>query len=154
TSTASRQRAAHRRPGRATAHPFFYNLLPYREQQSVYNSTNGPGQNQVLAVFLCPSDSTGNGVPPAGAASGAQALGSYNYNLAVANNPNGGVFPPAAATMPRVNTAAAMSSRMCTSANSNRQRLVPIPKWGQAPRRLGASPHLGWALCNTTNRAG
>src|SRR5262245_61537994 len=86
----------------------FYNLLPYLEQQSVYDSTNGPGQNQVLAVFLCPSDSTGNGVPPAGAASGAQALGSYNYNVAVANNPNGGVFPPAAATMPRVNIAAAM----------------------------------------------
>jgi type II secretory pathway pseudopilin PulG len=71
----------------------FYNLLPYLEQQVIYDSTGGPGQNQVLRVFLCPSDSTGNGTPPAGLVTGAQALGSYNYSLWVAGNPNGGVFP-------------------------------------------------------------
>jgi type II secretory pathway pseudopilin PulG len=71
----------------------FFNLLPYLEQVAVYNSVDGPGQNQVLALFLCPSDSTGNGTPPPGFGTGAQALGSYNYNLHAVDKPNGGVFP-------------------------------------------------------------
>ena len=33
-------------------------LLPYLEQDAVYRSTGGPGPNQVLRVFLCPSDIT------------------------------------------------------------------------------------------------
>jgi prepilin-type N-terminal cleavage/methylation domain-containing protein len=71
----------------------FYNLLPYLEQEAVYNSAGGPGQNQVLAVFLCPFDATGNGTPPPNSQTGAAALGSYNYNTNTENNPNGGVFP-------------------------------------------------------------
>jgi prepilin-type N-terminal cleavage/methylation domain-containing protein/prepilin-type processing-associated H-X9-DG protein len=70
----------------------FFNLLPFLEQQAVFGCAAGPGQNQVLAIFLCPSDSTGNGTPPAGEV--VSALGSYNYNLAVPGNPNGGAFPP------------------------------------------------------------
>jgi hypothetical protein len=79
-------------PGNAAS--VFFNLLPYLEQQAVYNCASAPGQNQILAVFLCPSDSTGTGTAPAGASTGALALGSYNYNAAVLNNPSGGVFPP------------------------------------------------------------
>src|SRR5262249_21429071 len=30
-----------------------------------------------------------------------------------------------------------------SSGSCLRRGLVPIPKWGQAPRRLGASPHFG-----------
>jgi prepilin-type N-terminal cleavage/methylation domain-containing protein len=71
----------------------FFNLLPFLEQDAVYKCTGGPGQNQVLTVFLCPSDSTGNGVPPANSATGAQALGSYIYNAYAVGNSNGGVFP-------------------------------------------------------------
>jgi len=72
----------------------FFNLLPYLEQQAVYDCASMPGQNQVLRIFLCPSDATGNGTPPAGLATGALALGSYNYNVCVLGNPDGGVFPP------------------------------------------------------------
>jgi prepilin-type N-terminal cleavage/methylation domain-containing protein/prepilin-type processing-associated H-X9-DG protein len=72
----------------------FFNLLPYLEQEAVYQCAGGPGQNQPLAVFVCPSDSTANaGVPPAHAQTGAQALGSYIYNTYAVGNPNGGVFP-------------------------------------------------------------
>jgi prepilin-type N-terminal cleavage/methylation domain-containing protein/prepilin-type processing-associated H-X9-DG protein len=73
----------------------FFNLLPQLEQQAVYNSAGGPGQNQPLSNFLCPTDATGhgNGTPPTNAQSGAVALGSYNYNVAAQGNPLGGVFP-------------------------------------------------------------
>ncbi len=80
-------------PGEAAS--VFFQLLPYLEQDAVFKSVGGPGQDQILAVFLCPSDSTSNGTPPAGAGTGSLALGSYNYNLAVNGNLNGGVFPPA-----------------------------------------------------------
>jgi prepilin-type N-terminal cleavage/methylation domain-containing protein len=72
----------------------FFSLLPYLEQEAVYKCIGGPGQNVILGVFLCPSDSMGNGMPPAGAATGALALGSYNYNVTASGNPAGGVFPP------------------------------------------------------------
>jgi prepilin-type N-terminal cleavage/methylation domain-containing protein len=72
-----------------------FNLLPYLEQEAVYNSVGAPGQNQALAVFLCPADPTGKGAPPAGSATGAQALGSCVYNVYAAGSPNGGVFPSA-----------------------------------------------------------
>ena len=36
----------------------FFNLLPYLEQESLFECAAGPGQNQVLAVFVCPSDAT------------------------------------------------------------------------------------------------
>ena len=72
----------------------FFNLLPYLEQQAVYDCASTAGQNQVLGIFLCPSDATGNGTPPAGLATGALALGSYNYNVCNVGNPNSGVFPP------------------------------------------------------------
>jgi prepilin-type N-terminal cleavage/methylation domain-containing protein/prepilin-type processing-associated H-X9-DG protein len=72
----------------------FFNLLPYLEQQSLYACANGPGQNQPLPVFVCPSDSTASGgVPPINSATGLQALGSYNYSTYAVGNPNGGVFP-------------------------------------------------------------
>jgi prepilin-type N-terminal cleavage/methylation domain-containing protein len=53
----------------------FFNLLPYVEQDAVYNSANGPGQDVVLPIFLCPADATGNGTPLAGSS---LATGSYN----------------------------------------------------------------------------
>ena len=73
----------------------FYHLLPFLEQTPVYNSAGGPGQNVVLPIFLCPSDSTGNGTPQAGVPSGAQALGSYTYSVYSAGTANSGVFPGA-----------------------------------------------------------
>jgi prepilin-type N-terminal cleavage/methylation domain-containing protein/prepilin-type processing-associated H-X9-DG protein len=66
----------------------FFNLLPFLEQNTVYQSTTSAGQSQVLTLFLCPSDATGNGQTP----SGNLALGSYNYNVAVSGNAGGGVF--------------------------------------------------------------
>jgi hypothetical protein len=68
----------------------FFNLLPYVEQTSVYQSVSSAGQTQILPQLLCPSDATGNGAPIAGTL----ALGSYNYNVWVAGNANGGVFAP------------------------------------------------------------
>ncbi len=79
----------------------FFNLLPYLEQTPVYQSSGGPGQNQVLPLFLCPSDATGNG--PA-----TPALGSYNYNLWVAGSASGGVFPPATNPATRLRVEQAM----------------------------------------------
>ena len=64
----------------------FYHLLPFLEQSAVYNSASGPGQNVVLPIFLCPSDSTGNGMPQ----SGKEAVCSYNYSVYAAGNPNSG----------------------------------------------------------------
>src|SRR5271154_3727295 len=32
----------------------FFNLLPYLEQQAVYDCASTAGQNQVLRIFLCP----------------------------------------------------------------------------------------------------
>src|SRR5947209_6206297 len=74
-------------PGRTAS--VFFHLLPFLEQDAVYNSVDGPGQNVVLDVFLCPSDSTGDGTPPDGAETGLMALGSYNYNVAVSDDPDG-----------------------------------------------------------------
>ena len=73
----------------------FFNVLPYLDQQPLYDCASGAGQNQPLTVFVCPSDSTAvGGIPPAGASTGALALGSYSYNVYVPGNLNGGVFPP------------------------------------------------------------
>jgi prepilin-type N-terminal cleavage/methylation domain-containing protein len=85
----------------------FFNLLPYLEQQALYNCDTIAGQNEVLAVFLCPSDSTGTGPPPASLGI-SLALGSYNYNVAVAGNPSGGVFPPFASPPTRLTLTRAM----------------------------------------------
>jgi prepilin-type N-terminal cleavage/methylation domain-containing protein len=94
----------------------FFNLLPHLEQQPVYDCTNGPGQNQPLAVFVCPSDSTAtDGVPPASAVTGDQALGSYIYNLYAPGNPNGGVFPPYTDPPLRLSLSAAMPDGMATT---------------------------------------
>jgi prepilin-type N-terminal cleavage/methylation domain-containing protein len=82
----------------------FFHLLPYLEQTAVYDSTSGPGQGQVLAAFLCPSDATGDDAPVVNGL----ALGSYNYTVAVNGNGNGGVFPPAADPHTRLDLAAAM----------------------------------------------
>jgi len=92
----------------------FFNLLPYLEQQAVYDCSSGPGQNQPLAVFLCPSDTTAaGGVPLAGSQSGDQALGSYIYSVQVPGNANGGVFPTIPKT--RLSLRAAMQDGLsCT----------------------------------------
>jgi prepilin-type N-terminal cleavage/methylation domain-containing protein/prepilin-type processing-associated H-X9-DG protein len=80
--------------GPGAAGSVFFNLLPSLEQQAIYACSNGPGQNQPLAVFLCPSDTTAaGGVPPVGAKTGDQALGSYIYSVQAVGDPNGGVFP-------------------------------------------------------------
>lgn len=83
--------AASTGPGNSAS--VFFNLLPHLEQQAVWDGVGGPGQDQVLKLFLCPSDSTGNGFPPPSAPTGTLALGSYNYSLWVAGNPSSGVFP-------------------------------------------------------------
>ncbi len=89
--------------GPGTLASVFFNLLPYLEQQALYESVNSPGQNQSVAVFLCPSDNSktiGTG--------GGLALGSYNYSLYVSTDPTSGVFP--ALTTPQ--TLLPMSSTM------------------------------------------
>jgi len=86
----------------------FYHLLPFLEQAPVYNSTGGPGQNVVLPIFLCPSDTTGDGNPQAGAPTGLQALGSYNYSVYAQGNPNSGVFPGATTPPTRMTLTQAM----------------------------------------------
>jgi prepilin-type N-terminal cleavage/methylation domain-containing protein len=90
----------------------FYHLLPYLEQQQVYASTNGPGQQQRLKVFLCPSDSTGDGTPPVNSQQGLAAPGSYNYNTYTTGLTTTGVFP--VFNSPRINLlpTAAMSDGM------------------------------------------
>ncbi len=91
-------------PGHAAS--VFFNLLPYLEQQQLYECSSGPGQNQPLAVFLCPSDTTADGgQPPAGAQSGDQALGSYIYSVQVPGNSLGGVFPTTPQTRLSLNAA-------------------------------------------------
>jgi prepilin-type N-terminal cleavage/methylation domain-containing protein len=82
-------------PGDAAS--VFFHLLPFLEQQAIVDSGAMPPQNRPLAIFLCPADATGDGVAPPGLPTGALALGSYNYNVAVTGNLNGGVFPPAGA---------------------------------------------------------
>jgi prepilin-type N-terminal cleavage/methylation domain-containing protein len=74
------------------ASPFFH-LLPYLEQEAVYQCTAGPGQNQPLKVFVCPSDSTGDGTAPAGSLQGLEAPGSYNYTTFTPGMRPSGVFP-------------------------------------------------------------
>jgi prepilin-type N-terminal cleavage/methylation domain-containing protein/prepilin-type processing-associated H-X9-DG protein len=92
----------------------FYHLLPYLEQQALYACNSGPGQNQPLAVFLCPSDTTADGgVPPAGALSGNQALGSYIYSVQVPGNSYGGVFPTTPQT--RMSLTASMRDGLSTT---------------------------------------
>jgi prepilin-type N-terminal cleavage/methylation domain-containing protein/prepilin-type processing-associated H-X9-DG protein len=93
----------------------FFHLLPYLEQEAVYNSVGGPGQNQVLTVFMCPSDPTGNGTPPVNSTTRPQALGSYNYNLYQAGNRFSGVFPQATTPPTRLNIQQAMpDGTFCT----------------------------------------
>jgi len=91
----------------------FFNLLPYLEQKALFDGIGGPAQNQPLAVFLCPSDNTGNGngAPPPGMGTGAAALGSYNYNayaVGSATSANRGVFPTYSVPRMRLGIAAAM----------------------------------------------
>jgi prepilin-type N-terminal cleavage/methylation domain-containing protein/prepilin-type processing-associated H-X9-DG protein len=69
----------------------FFNLLPYLEQASLYNSVEGPGQNAVVNQFLCPSDLTNAGGLTE---SGGATLGSYAYSLYEPTVPASGVFPP------------------------------------------------------------
>jgi prepilin-type N-terminal cleavage/methylation domain-containing protein len=98
----------------------FFNLLPYLEQQSLYSCVNGPGQNQPLAVFVCPSDSTAvGGTPPAGSGTGAQALGSYNYNTYAVGNPSRGVFPGYTNPLLRLSLIAAMPDGTSTRGESS-----------------------------------
>jgi prepilin-type N-terminal cleavage/methylation domain-containing protein len=78
-------------PGNS-ASPFFQ-ILPYLEQQAVYNCANGPGQNQPLKVFDCPADMTGDGTAPPGSLQGLEAPGSYNYNTYTPGQQVTGVFP-------------------------------------------------------------
>jgi prepilin-type processing-associated H-X9-DG protein len=64
--------------------------------------------------LICPSDTTGNGgIPPAGASSGAMAMGSYIYNLRAQGNANGGVFPDNPAT--KLNLSQAMPDGTSTT---------------------------------------
>jgi prepilin-type N-terminal cleavage/methylation domain-containing protein len=90
-------------PG-ATA-SIFFNLLPFLEQESLYQSLSGAGQDQAVPIFLCPSDGSGNGSPMAGSP---LALGSYNYNVYIIGNPSGGVFAPATVPATQLRIAQAM----------------------------------------------
>jgi prepilin-type N-terminal cleavage/methylation domain-containing protein len=82
----------------------FFKLLPYLEQDAVYQCTAGPGQGIVLSTLVCPSDSTGSDTPVVATL----ALGSYNYNVYVAGNASSGVFPTATTPPTRLEMAQAM----------------------------------------------
>jgi prepilin-type N-terminal cleavage/methylation domain-containing protein len=89
-------------PGDAAS--VFFNLLPYLEQNAVYQCTGGPGQGQVLGALVCPSDATGSDTP----VFGSLGLGSYNYTVFGSGNGNGGVFPAATSPPTRMDLAQAM----------------------------------------------
>jgi prepilin-type N-terminal cleavage/methylation domain-containing protein len=82
----------------------FFNLLPYLEQNAVYQCAAGPGQGHVLGGFVCPSDSTGSDAPMVATLG----LGSYNYNVFVGGNASSGVFPAATSPPMRLDLAQAM----------------------------------------------
>jgi prepilin-type processing-associated H-X9-DG protein len=123
--------AANGGPGNTAS--VFFNLLPFLEQDAVYKSTGGPGQDTVLVVFLCPSDFSASGSPPAGAG---QALGSYNYNLAVIGNKKGGVFPPFSDPPIRLRPAKAMPDGASSTIMAGEHM-----QWCED--RLGAGPAPG-----------
>jgi prepilin-type N-terminal cleavage/methylation domain-containing protein/prepilin-type processing-associated H-X9-DG protein len=82
----------------------FFNLLPYLEQNAVYQCAGGPGQGQVLGPLVCPSDSTGSDTPVVATLG----LGSYNYTVSVSGNVASGVFPTATNPATRMDLAQAM----------------------------------------------
>ncbi len=68
----------------------FFNLLPYVEQELVYNCVARPGQNQIVKGFICPSDQTNLG----GLAEvDGSTLGSYCYSLYEPGVATSGAFP-------------------------------------------------------------
>jgi prepilin-type N-terminal cleavage/methylation domain-containing protein/prepilin-type processing-associated H-X9-DG protein len=69
---------------------FFY-LLPFLEQQAVYD--NVAGYQQRLSVFVCPSDATGKGMPVSPSFFPLEAPGSYNFNRYTFGQFPTGVFP-------------------------------------------------------------
>jgi prepilin-type N-terminal cleavage/methylation domain-containing protein len=76
--------------------PFWYNLLPYIEQQNVYNRSQGTGvgwgannSSQAIKTYICPSDPTSNnGINANGGVGASWAVTSYapNYYLFCASN--------------------------------------------------------------------
>jgi prepilin-type N-terminal cleavage/methylation domain-containing protein len=90
----------------------FFNLLPYLEQTSLYNSVDGPGQNAVVNQFLCPSDQTNAGGLTE--SSGAT-LGSYAYSLYEPTVPASGVFPPFTTPSTQLTIDAAMTDGTSTT---------------------------------------
>ena len=114
----------------------FFNLLPYLEQEAVYNSAAGPGQNQIVAVFMCPSDSTGNGTLRPGAGTAALALGSVRFPRTSPCR----AIPMAACSLPR-------PCRRPGCALSKRWPMAPrLPSWWASTsvvRRLGGRGRHG-----------
>jgi prepilin-type N-terminal cleavage/methylation domain-containing protein len=83
--------------GGATWYPFWFAILPYIEQQNVYNRANGSGaswgngnHNVVIKTYICPSDPTSNnGINANGGNGSTWAVTSYApnfYMFAAANN--------------------------------------------------------------------
>jgi prepilin-type N-terminal cleavage/methylation domain-containing protein len=84
----------------------FYHLLPHLEQQAAYNSA---GHRMRMPVFLCPSDSTGDGTPPPNSLQGLEAPGSYNYTTYTPGPQPSGVFPNFQVPQIRIRLTAVMS---------------------------------------------
>jgi prepilin-type N-terminal cleavage/methylation domain-containing protein/prepilin-type processing-associated H-X9-DG protein len=133
----------------------FCNLLPYLEQGGLYES-GGPLQNQALASFLCPSDSTANyGAAPSGASSGAAALGSYNYNVNIIGTSlptDRGVFPTFTTPQTRVSLSRAMPDG--TSSTILVGEHVQYCSGGGAGTGAGPGGANPWALSSLKKVAG
>lgn len=90
----------------------FFNLLSYVEQNAIYNSVSGPGQNAVLKLFVCPADATNL---TAMTATGGATLGSYGYSYYLPTDARSGVFSPLTNPATRLPMAAAMTDGLSTT---------------------------------------
>jgi prepilin-type N-terminal cleavage/methylation domain-containing protein len=68
----------------------FFNLLPYLEQEPLYDCVSGPGQNTIVKCFICPTDQTNLGGLTEADGS---VLGSYCYSLYEPGVVRSGAFP-------------------------------------------------------------
>jgi prepilin-type N-terminal cleavage/methylation domain-containing protein len=68
-----------------TANPVFFDLLPYLEQQNVYNLGAG-GFNTPIKTFVCPADSTNSAGQVNGVGGAASYVPNYNYNPPSSNS--------------------------------------------------------------------
>jgi prepilin-type N-terminal cleavage/methylation domain-containing protein len=90
----------------------FFNLLPYLEQDALFNCVAGPGQNTIVKEFHCPSDQTN---PIGLTEADGSVLGSYCYSLYEVGVITSGVFPMLTSPPTQLTVEAAMSDGTSTT---------------------------------------